>query len=648
MHGHTVALPHPPNRSFPSPSQQCTTSARTLARLYEVRGGQRAINHRIIPVHSTILHHTQTHAYTREGPVTPQAMLSLLIDQCGAMASELPQLVRLNELIRAEEQGTGGGFTAVQPQISTQGLPSPPLAAPTIAPAEVIHIGRQLEGSDTPSGPASSKDNTMLGFLLHSCVCPEEQAQCPMLHQLHRLLREEMHEGGANELANVNVSPLRAEPPAVASAQTSTAVAADTIKPPHQHDYPALSDATAMCQNWRGTAAAVPSSVVPGTAPPPPPPPPLDIPVPILPGAGKWKEATNFRAETAASPQPLAQPARMGAVSAAVVTSVAAAGTDKQSMSDSTDTFRAHSPRRLSAGTALPLCDDDEKAPTAVSPSTHASRTEETRAAPVALKVLAAGGSGRAELKATTSLGPRHTPHPPSYAGRMPCPVNEALAARNSATVRLLAGGGRTRASPETTLMSRPMSGFSKRFLMGLYERVSTPCAEALPSPAPRRQPHHTQHPPHMLAAGSGVGAARGRRASSERSLLGATLAEMRQSTQAGGTCRVSPTQRRVPLLAQKLATAPMARACTPLEHSYRHRDIESEPPRPNLALPHHSASGSPAVLPCARPLHRHYSFPRSTEGSSGTPAVEPFSDMMVVGVRIRLPSVGPARPRHA
>ncbi|CAJ1990511.1 hypothetical protein conserved [Leishmania donovani] len=578
-------------------------------------------------------------------------MLSLLIDQCGADASDLPQLVRLNELIRAEEEGTGGGSIAAQTPVATQAPTSLPLAAPTVAPAEGTRVERQAAEPPTPSVSTPAKDNTALGFLLHHCARPEEQAQCTALQRLHGLLLEETHEGGADESVDGNFSPLRAKPPTVAPAHAAAAVVADAIKPPHKHDHPALSDVGAMHQNWMGATTAVPSPALPGSAPPPPP--WLSIPVPILPGAGEWKGSTYFRAETAASPQPLAQPVPRHAVSAASATDVAAVGVDRNAMSNGSDALRANSPLPPSASKELPPSDDDKQAENKQAPATvllpsHASLTEETCAAQTAHETPAAGEGGRAELKATTPLRPRHTPLTPSYAGRMPCPASEALAARNSATARLLAGGGATRAASETPPASRPMSEFAKRFVTGLYEKVGTPCVEALSSPIPWQHQHHTRHPPQVLAAGSGVGAARGRRASSERSLLRAPLAEMWQSRQADDAYHVPPAQERVSLLAQKVATRPMLRTPTPLQHDHQHGGTGSEPLRPHRIVPHRPAAGSPAVLPSARPLRRHSTFPHSAEGSSGTAAVEPLSDLMVVGVRIRLPVLGPKRPRHA
>lgn len=578
-----------------------------------------------------------------------QAMLSLLIDECGADASELPQLVRLNELIRAEEEGTGGGSIAAHTPVATPGPPSPPLASPTLAPAEVIRTEKQAAGSDTLSVPTSAKDNTVLGFLLHHCAGLEEQAQCTALKQLHGLLLAETREEGADESANGNFSPLRAKPPTAAPAYAANAVAADATKPSHKHDHPTLSDVSAMHQNWMGATTAVPSPALPGTAPPPP----LSIPVPILPGAGEWKGTTYFRAETAASLQPSTQPMLRHAVSAASAIGAASVRVDGNAMSDGADALRPHPPLQPSARKGLPPSDDDKQAEnkqtaaTVLFPS-HASPTEETCAAQAADEAPAAGEDGRAELKATTSLRPRHTPHMPSYAGRMPCPVNEALAARNSATARLLAGGGMARAASETPPASRPMSEFAKRFVAGLYERGGTPCVEALSSPIPQQHQHHTQHPTQMLAAGSGVGAVCGRRASSERSLLRAPLADMWRSRQTVDACRVPPAQERVPLLARKVATRPMLRAPTPLQHDRQHRGTGSEPLRPHRALPYHPAAGSPTVLPCARPLRRHSSFSHSAEGSCGTAAVDSLSDLIVVGVRIHLPFLVPKRPRHA
>ncbi|CAG9577769.1 conserved hypothetical protein [Leishmania major strain Friedlin] len=578
-------------------------------------------------------------------------MLSLLIDQCGADASDLPQLVRLNELIRAEEEGTGGGSIVAHTLVATQAPPSPPLAAPTVAPAEGTHVERQAAEFATPFVSTPAKDNTALGFLLLHCALPEEQAQCTALQRLQGLLLEETHEGGADESADGNFSPFRAKPPTLAPAPTAAAVVANAIKPPHKHDHPAFSDVGAMHQNWIGATTAVPSPALPGTAPPPRP--RLSIPVPILPGAGEWKGTTYFRAEEAASPQPSAQPVPRHAVSAASAADISAAGVDGNAMSDETDALRASSPLQPSESKELPPSDDDKQAENKQAPVTvllpsHAALTKETCAAQTAHETPAAGEGRRAELKAATPLRPRHTPHTSSYAGRMPCPVSEALAARNSATARLLAGSGATRAASETPPVSRPMSEFAKRFVMRLYERPCTPCVEATSSPIPRQHQHHTQHPPQMLAAGSGVDAARGRRASSERSLLRAPLAEMWQSRQAVDACHVLPAQERASLLAQKVVTRPMLRTPTPLQHDHQHRGTGSEPLRPHCTVPHRPAAGSPALLPSARPFHRHSSFPHSAGGSSGTAAVEPLSDLMVVGVRIRLPAVGPKRPRHA
>ncbi|KAG5473983.1 hypothetical protein CUR178_04093 [Leishmania enriettii] len=567
-------------------------------------------------------------------------MLSLLIDQCGADASDLPQLVRLNELIRAEGEEAGGGSSTTHSPPTTQAPPSP-LAAPVTASVEVTRVAWQTAKFSAWPAPTPGEDHTMLGFLLTRCPRPEEQAQCTVLQQLHGLLLEETHEGSANEKADVSFVHHTTAP-----AHPAPSAVEDTIKPVQRQGHSVILGVIAAHDNWIDATTAVPSPALPHSLPSSP----LSVPVPILPDAGDWKGTTTFfHAETVAASPLSAPPVTMPPVPAAAATGVAAAVTERSATTRGIDALRTHAPPLLPARTELRPKDNEQQSEgnrelATVLLSTHASLSEEPSASQSAHKVLAVGEGRRAESGAAAPLPPHYAPHLRPYGGRMPCAVNEALAARGSATAWLLAGGRATRPASATPSASRPKSGFARRFVAGLYERVSMTRAGALSSPILPHQRRHPQHLPQALAAGSGVGAARGHRACSDSSPLQGHLAGSWHGGQKVGAGRVSLTQERVSLLAQDVVTRPLFSTTAPLEYGHPNGAVGSGSLRPHRACPYHPGIGSPAVLPGLRPSRPASSLPRS----GGTSAVEPLTSLMVVGTRIHLPSPHPVRRRYS
>ncbi|KAG5473701.1 hypothetical protein LSCM1_04328 [Leishmania martiniquensis] len=572
-------------------------------------------------------------------------MLSLLIDECGADASDLPQLVRLNELIRAEEEGADGGSATVRTPPPTQSLPPPPLAATATAPVEVTRVAWQASKPATRSVPTPPDDHTMLSFMLNHCASPEEKAQCTVLQRLHGLLLGETLEEGASWEADGNLIQSTAASRLSASAHPAFSFVEDVSRPAQRHDRLAPSGVTATQESRSDTTTAAPLSALPHPAPSPA----LSIPVPILPDAGAWKGAmTFFHADTALVSRPSSSVVAVCLVSGAATTGVAVAVTDRDATDDKGNAICANTPPSLITKTEL-LPQNGEWHPKgdrelATVPPSPASLTRESSASQAAHEVPAESEGGRAESEAAAPLLPHYAPHRPSYAGQMPRPVSEALAARNSATARLLAGDGATRPACATPPVPRPVSGFAKRFVAGLYERVSVTRGEVLSSPIPPHQRRHSLQLPQLLAAGSGVGAARGHRAWPERSPARAHLAGPCQARQGVNAARVSLTQGRGPLLAQEVATRPPL--CTPplFELEPLNGVADSGPPRPHRACPQHPAVGSPVVLSGARPLRPPSSLPRS----GGASAVESLTGLMVVGTRIHLPSPHPMRPRYS
>ncbi|CAJ1030642.1 hypothetical protein Q4I30_005573 [Leishmania utingensis] len=574
-------------------------------------------------------------------------MLSLLINQCGAKASDLPQLVRLTELIRAEKEGAAGGFTVAPTPLATQTPLPPPLST---EPGEVTRVAGQAAKSTTLSVLTSAKDHTALGFLLHNCASPAEQSQCTMLQQLYGLLLPETHEGGASESADGSFSPLRVKPSTAVPVHPATTVAAGAERASHRHHHPVSSDAIATHEQRSDATTTAPLSALLDSAPLLPP----SIPVPILPDPGNWEGAVAFYpAATAAPTHPSTPPVPMHLVSAVAVTGIAAVAADRNAMRDGADALRANSPLLPSSSAELPPNDDDEQAERnresgVVLFPAPASCTDETSAAHATHVEPAAGEGGRAELGAATLPLPRYPPHPSFYAGRMPCPVNEALAARNSATLRLLAGCGATRWASSLSPTSRPTSGPAKRFTSGLYGRASTPRGGAFSSPIPSQQQRYTPHPPQTLPIRGGVEVIRAHRTLSERSLLPVRPAEPWQAWQAVDTVRVSSAQGRVSLLAQDVAPRLRLSTSTPHHHRYQRRVTGAEPPRPPRAFPYNPATISSGVLPCVRPFRRRSSLSQYVRDNSDAPTVEPFADLIVVGARIHLPSLHPTRPRYS
>lgn len=256
------------------------------------------------------------------------------------------------------------------------------------------------------------------------------------------------------------------------------------------------------------------------------------------------------------------------------------------------------------------------------------------------------------------SAPPQLPPHPPGaaaaaaaavYAGRMPCPASEALAARNSATVRLLAGAGvgtsskpSTRPSSSLPPASRPTSGFAKRLMADLYERVTsnaittaTPRAGTTSAAIPYSQAQLLTH-----ATGSGVRAAREHHQHQQQLRYAPTGTEPWHAGAAaavrGGSAQRAG--RATPLTPSRYTPTPppsnSRRHSGPDQHVGGRRSSLSRPPPPPLPPPvlPTVAGRPPRVLPAAV---------AAMVGRQAAPVpgcADPMG-LMVVGARIRLPS---------
>ncbi|KAK7195529.1 hypothetical protein NESM_000480900 [Novymonas esmeraldas] len=416
----------------------------------------------------------------------------------------------------------------------------------------------------TPPPAPAPRDSTCLGFLLQRCASTDEVAQCAMLQMLHGLLTDEAHDVRVGGPATAHDSSLPPVPP---------------VPPPPR--------STAQHRE-HAAGTALPDSALP---------PPLCIPVPIVPGAGDWKGTVALLPSPTVSTQVPPTPCAAAEAVAEVRTSSDAA-----------------SPKnRPAAVTDTPAGDDGGPVVPSLSERPPARPTHGTPG--VAVAAAAAGAA------AASPLPPRHPLYVPAYAGRMPRAAADVFATRSSATVRLLAGGA-VRPSSAGPRAPRPMSVFAKRFIADMYERVSTPHAGAMSSPIPTQQSSHQPPPPPpaapsasslLLATGSGVYAARGRRASS-------------------GLARVALHGNTVAARSLPFTPAPppgrVGGACS------QARPVHPVSPRTAAA-----AETAPAT-PSAPPARPHSSLPRRDTSAAAADG----GALVVVGARIRLPSLPTTR----
>jgi hypothetical protein len=457
-------------------------------------------------------------------------------------------------------------------------------------------------------------DNTMLGFLLDKCATAEEQVQCPVLQQMRGWLQEsdETPEEAATE-AKLGVSTVTAH---VAGKETAQLVengaahsntVAESIN--HHDGTPAPEKAAS-----RTPAAA---AVV------------AEIPTPILPGVGDWKGTITVYA----SPPPDLPP-------------------PQSTENKNTATLPVQPEASVTTAT-----DQAKRAHDEVSAAVTTSHTAPTPPA------------------SSTGSQPQH-PHVPSYAGRMPCPASEALAVRNSATVRLLSGIGITRAAasrPTSSLppASRPMSGFAKRFISSLYDRVSAPrdCVRESAS-VPLSKASAFVYP-----IGSGVRAVREHQWHQQQQQQQQSLSDGQPTSRVPAgieAWRLGVRERQHDSIGLRAGAADgissvhdnsnhaHASRFTPAPPSER-RVSGSEPRQrrpwltrpaaagrsPSNILPSMGGTASAAVAGALRPARRPASAIREQQPGPVPGCADPVG-LMVVGARIRLPSTGALRTRYA
>ncbi|KAG5490516.1 hypothetical protein JKF63_00636 [Porcisia hertigi] len=566
-------------------------------------------------------------------------MLSLLINRCDAEAADLPQLLRLHELLCAEEEGVGGGSAALRTPVTTQTPSAPHLTEVTSATLNATRVAGDAA--------RAAGDRTVLGFLLHHCTNPGEEAEYTGLRQLHGLLLEESRIEDANKSADMKTSLPRAQPPTTVPVHIAPTTAADVISsldPPNQR---VPSGTMIMTEKpfENPSFVSAPEGSRPALSSP------LAIPVPIVPQANGWRGTTTFLPASAeASPQPLASPGPKRGASEDATIGVAAAAAESNVMGAEASVFVAKASPVHSTGSELPPRTDkdrpvkDSSQYPALSLPTSVSVGEEISAAQTTREVRAAGEGGRGNLEAVTSPPLRRFPQHFSSVGRMPCPIDEVLAARSSATVRLHRGVGTVQSLSPLPPASRPMSGFARRFISGLYEGVVPSRDRRMSSPIPIPKKRHLQPLYQRLPTGGGARAVRAHRASLERS--GEHPVQPRQARQGAGNVRLPLPQERVYQFAQEVVTRPRFSTPTPLQPPPKRSVGGFEPDRTCRISPC-AATGSRAVVLDSRPVRPHSSLAHSGRGSGNASADEPLAGLILIGARIPLPSFRPDYSRH-
>ncbi|KPA80316.1 hypothetical protein ABB37_04597 [Leptomonas pyrrhocoris] len=536
-------------------------------------------------------------------------MISFLVSKCGAEASELPQLVTLHRLLQEDErEGAAGASTAAKPVVQDYADKSTP------------HVVRSS---------LAHADNSMLGFLLDRCATVEEQSQCPRLQQMRGwLLQEEESAKRENADAvhepNVPAAATRTGWDGTGSAKQREGTGI-TPTPTHERIFHRHHENTTTDRTPPLSPAAV--TAAEGA---PPAPAMAVIPVPILPGVGDWKGTITVLAPPPSpqTSQPARQPSKEGEAASVSVTEPAE-GARKGSDTAVTETPVPFSKNEiLAAGKKTPKHDKEQRSGPADAPPS--------------------GGA------ASSSTSPPPHPTLSAYAGRMPRPASEALAVRNSATVRLLSGRG-VRMSPSNLSSpippaSRPMSGFARRFMADLYERVSTPKTGVT---APLSPGSATGH-----ATGSGVRAAREhnpahgqlqqqrqqQRQQTPSTSLAATRAEAWHAGAAAGVRGATASR-------TGTVVAPPSRFTPVRPAGRRASDSEPRPRRNSLHRPAGVVGCPPSVvLPgvgaAARPVRPPSSAAYGQHVGTTSGCADPVG-LMVVGAHIHLPSAPLSRSRY-
>lgn len=549
-----------------------------------------------------------------------QPMLAFLINKCGADVSELPQLVRLNHLLLEEDEENGAAAT-VQP--SSQGT--------TTATTTTTTTAASAATSAAEMSTVAPKDASMLGFLLDKCASKEERAQCPVLQQMRGWLLQDAAAAPPENAANAQQPNALASVAHKAGLEAAATAASAAEKLVHEED---------ICCHENKTAAQGTASI----RPPPQPPtvatsttpvhaagegsqklssmlPVTDIPVPILPGAGDWKGSITVYA--AAPPLP--------------TSSQPTANAPKPERVDARHTAngRAGHEAATPSSTATTCVENNAVNKAAVTLPQGTTPNQQSSEKRALADVTAANDIVTAN-PAATSAEPSRLQHTtlPSYAGRMPCPASEALAVRNSAAVRLLSGVG-SRPSSGMPPASRPMSGFAKRLMADLYDRVSTPHTVS-GGPAAVAQ---SQAPTLTHAIGSGVRAAREHQQQLQHQK------QWQQRSSSHEETGEEPWHNTAASHALHLTPAlPAGRRTSGFEFRQRRSSLSN----PAVAR----ASRDPTVvLPGVGPAGRTPRRPLSAvhgQPAAPTPGSADLTGLVVVGARIRLPSAQPTRPRYA
>ncbi|KPI88754.1 hypothetical protein ABL78_2133 [Leptomonas seymouri] len=526
-------------------------------------------------------------------------MLSFLIEKCGADAAEVPQLVKLNNLLLEEDDGEAA-------------------AAPTVKPAS-----QGDNNGGARSGVVDSRrqsDNTMLSFLLDTCAVAEERMQFPVLQQMRSWLLQEA------ELPENATEDIEANAPA--AARRAKLDSAGTANPPGGSGSSTTRYDTFQLDNtMEGSKSPTLPPLPATTGNDPRVAPGANAPAPILPSSGSWKGSTT--ACTSPSPLQASQPSLQASAA-------------RKAEADSAETHTEGDANAISSCQKNSARHTDTKAPD-YGGVMHRGLT----------------GAKLSEGAVASSTLPRSQRILPTYAGRMPCPASEAMSVLNSATVRLLSRAGVTSKSSRPSSVpptSCPMSGFTRRFMANLYERVSTlsPRAADASEAAPLSQEHvlcnahgsgmraarehyqlqHQQQQQTTSFAPTGTevwhtGAAAGARGSTAAA-DGAAALSLRGTV---GPCRPSPP-------------AP-ARSTGRRTSGPESRQRRSSLSRPTAVVGHPPSVALPCVGAAARSVHRPSSAAHGQPAGRTPGSADPVG-LMVVGARIRLPSTAPKRSQYA